>query len=80
MESSFCIPNFVLALYPGVWALLEGEASGYHNMLCITFVKETRFLLISDEELEMVDVPGFRSDTQTVYCGSVMGAQMLQVW
>jgi hypothetical protein len=48
-------------------------------MLCITFVNETRFLLMEGEELEMVDVPGFRSDAPTIWCGSIAGDQMLQV-
>lgn len=42
--------------FKGVWALKQSEELPYHNMLCITFVGETRFLLMSGEDLEMVEV------------------------
>ena len=49
------------------------------NMIVVSFVGQTRILMLSGEEVEETEVPGFDSDQQTFFCGNVAHNQILQV-
>ncbi|KAI0234301.1 DNA damage-binding protein 1 [Lamellibrachia satsuma] len=62
----------------GVWPLRVGSAT-YDNMLVLSFVGQTRVLLLSGEEVEETEVDGFDGNQQTFFCGNVAYNQLLQV-
>ncbi len=43
------------------------------------FVFVYRVLMLSGEEVEETELPGFDADQQTFYCGNVSHGQLLQV-
>lgn len=64
----------------GIWNLRGGSAAQYDKFLVVSFVNETRFLAITeDEELEDAEIAGFASNSRTIYCGNVMGDMAVQV-
>ncbi len=55
-------------------------ASDVHdNMLVLSFVGQTRVLMLNGEEVEETELPGFEGDQQSFYCGNVVHKQLLQV-
>ncbi|KAK2188211.1 hypothetical protein NP493_140g03066 [Ridgeia piscesae] len=62
----------------GVWPLRVGSEK-YDNMLVLSFVGQTRVLLLSGEEVEETEVDGFDGNQQTFFCGNVAFDQLLQV-
>ncbi|EDS40298.1 conserved hypothetical protein [Culex quinquefasciatus] len=64
----------------GMWALRVGiDDSPYDNTLVLSFVGHTRILMLSGEEVEETEIPGFLSDQQTFYCANVDFGQIIQV-
>mmetsp|Transcript_40860 Transcript_40860/g.102893 ORF Transcript_40860/g.102893 Transcript_40860/m.102893 type:complete len:1012 (-) Transcript_40860:694-3729(-) len=64
----------------GVWSMCANATPGaYHQFLCLTFIGITHFLALEDGEIGITSVPGFRTDTQTLYCGDACLNQMVQV-
>ena len=75
----------------GVWALRTGD--GRHNLLVVSFVDQTGFLAINNEEayahqcicdthraqLEGQQVAGAESGSATLHCGNVAHGQWVQV-
>ncbi len=49
------------------------------NILVISFVKETRVVMLRGEEVEATDLPGFDTSQQTLHCGNVRDDFILQV-
>ncbi|KAL1129243.1 hypothetical protein AAG570_013772 [Ranatra chinensis] len=63
----------------GIWALNVDSQSEHHNTMVLSFVGHTRVLMLSGEEVEETEIPGFLSDQQTMYCGSVDRNTILQI-
>lgn len=64
----------------GMWALRVGiDDSPFDNTLVLSFVGHTRILMLSGEEVEETEIPGFLSDQQTFYCANVDFGQIIQV-
>ena len=64
----------------GVWALRGSSADAHDSRLVLTFVGETRVLVINaSDELEEDELAGFDADAQTLFCGNVAGDQVVQV-
>ena len=51
----------------------------YDRLLVLSFVGQTRVLMLNGEEVEETEVPGFDADQQTFYCGNVVDSKILQV-
>ena len=65
----------------GLWSMKPSIQSEYDKYLVVSFVSETRFFSMEDEELEeLVDkkIEAFKSDVQTIYCGNIVGDQFIQ--
>eukprot|EP00898_Chlorokybus_atmophyticus_P002114 jgi/Chlat1/2903/Chrsp2S04662 len=64
----------------GMWSLRSSLMDAYDTYLVVTFITETHILAIdADEELADIEVPGFISDAQTLFCGNVLYDQIVQV-
>lgn len=64
----------------GIWSLRPSSTAQYDKFLVVSFVNETRFLAITGgEELEEAEIPGFSSESRTIYCGNVLGDMAVQV-
>ena len=48
-------------------------------MLVLSFVGQTRVLMLTGEEVEETELAGFDGDQQTFFCGNVLHSQILQV-
>ncbi|KAI8494230.1 DNA damage-binding protein 1 [Branchiostoma belcheri] len=62
----------------GIWPLCVDPNGTMDDTLVLAFVGQTRVLLLSGEEVEETELPGFE-DKQTFFCGNVMGGQLLQI-
>ena len=63
----------------GMWSLRISEDAIYDTFLVQSFIGETRILAIENEEMGEIEIPGFRSQQQTLYCSNVIGNMILQV-
>ncbi|XP_041969289.1 DNA damage-binding protein 1 [Aricia agestis] len=63
----------------GMWALTTTPDSPYHDTLVLSFVGQTRVLMLNGEEVEETEIKGFLSDRQTFFTGNVCYDQLLQV-
>lgn len=64
----------------GVWSLRSAFMDAHNAYLVLTFVGETRVLgLNADDELDEAELPGFDADAQTLWCGTLLHDQWLQV-
>ncbi|XP_014678579.1 PREDICTED: DNA damage-binding protein 1-like [Priapulus caudatus] len=63
----------------GVWPLRGASQSAVDTMLVLSFVGQTRVLMLSGEEVEETELPGFESCQQTFYCGNVCDNQIIQI-
>ncbi|XP_013398068.1 DNA damage-binding protein 1 isoform X2 [Lingula anatina] len=62
----------------GIWPLRVGSTD-YDNMLVLSFVGQTRVLMLSGEEVEETEIPGFDGNQQTYHCGNITGNQIVQI-
>ena len=64
----------------GLWSLSCLPGSSKHDTLLLSFVGQSLFLRLDGEEVsEIPEIPGFRSDEQTIFAGNVLNGQLLQV-
>ncbi|XP_076310101.1 LOW QUALITY PROTEIN: DNA damage-binding protein pic [Tachypleus tridentatus] len=63
----------------GIWPLKVDAATQYDNVLVLSFVGQTRILMLNGEEVEETELPGFDTSQQTFVCGNVKGQQIIQV-
>ncbi|XP_014225976.1 DNA damage-binding protein 1 [Trichogramma pretiosum] len=62
----------------GMWALKVANDT-YDNTIVLSFVGQTRILMLNGEELEETEISGFVADEQTFYTGNVTNTLILQV-
>ncbi|KAG5839933.1 hypothetical protein ANANG_G00210560 [Anguilla anguilla] len=88
----FCVPPrvcrnahlYALAfgrLHPQIrlWPLRSEAGRETDDMLVLSFVGQTRVLMLSGEEVEETELPGFVDNQQTFYCGNVTHQQLIQI-
>nr|CAG4642998.1 EOG090X00HD [Ilyocryptus agilis] len=67
----------------GIWALkmhMGGDGnSSLDDTVILSFVVQTRVLMLSGEEMEETEIPGLIADQQTFFCGNVGADAILQV-
>uniref|UniRef100_A0A3Q1JGU1 DNA damage-binding protein 1 n=1 Tax=Anabas testudineus TaxID=64144 RepID=A0A3Q1JGU1_ANATE len=63
----------------GLWPLRSEAGRETDDMLVLSFVGQTRVLMLSGEEVEETELPGFVDNQQTFYCGNVAHQQLIQV-
>jgi len=63
----------------GIWPLRVGQNVQYDNILVLSFVGQSRVLLISGEEVEETQIDGFDNSQQTFTCSNVCHNQIIQV-
>ncbi|CAG2121468.1 unnamed protein product, partial [Medioppia subpectinata] len=61
----------------GVWQLRV--SSELDNILVLSFVGQTKVLMLTGEEVEETELPGFDITQQTLFCGNVREDLLLQV-
>ncbi|GAB6033172.1 DNA damage-binding protein 1a [Chamberlinius hualienensis] len=66
-----------LAGIKGIWSLRVNSI--YDNTLVLSFVGQTRVLMLNGEEVEEADLPGFNNQYQTFHACNVTGNQLIQV-
>uniref|UniRef100_A0A8C1IF76 DNA damage-binding protein 1 n=1 Tax=Cyprinus carpio TaxID=7962 RepID=A0A8C1IF76_CYPCA len=64
----------------GLWPLRSESGRDTDDMLVLSFVGQTRVLMLSGEEVEETELPGFVDNQQTFFCGNVAHQQLIQVW
>ncbi|PVD33437.1 hypothetical protein C0Q70_04693 [Pomacea canaliculata] len=62
----------------GIWALKK-NSEVFDNLLVMSFVGQSRVLMLSGEEVEETELPGFDGDSQTFVCINITPDQMLQI-
>lgn len=62
----------------GIWSLRVNSPE-YDNMIVLSFVGQTRVLMLNGEEVEETELSGFESDQQTFLCANVVHNQLLQI-
>ncbi|XP_007885605.1 DNA damage-binding protein 1 isoform X1 [Callorhinchus milii] len=63
----------------GLWPLRSDSTRDTDDMLVLSFVGQTRVLMLNGEEVEETEMPGFVDDQQTFYCGNVAHQQLIQI-
>uniref|UniRef100_A0A8C2GK79 DNA damage-binding protein 1 n=1 Tax=Cyprinus carpio TaxID=7962 RepID=A0A8C2GK79_CYPCA len=63
----------------GLWPLRSESGRDTDDMLVLSFVGQTRVLMLSGEEVEETELPGFVDNQQTFFCGNVVHQQLIQV-
>ncbi|XP_063737946.1 DNA damage-binding protein 1 isoform X2 [Eleginops maclovinus] len=63
----------------GLWPLRSEAGKETDDMLVLSFVGQTRVLMLSGEEVEETELPGFVDNQQTFYCGNVAHQQLIQI-
>ncbi|XP_020332456.1 LOW QUALITY PROTEIN: DNA damage-binding protein 1-like [Oncorhynchus nerka] len=63
----------------GLWPLRSEAGRETDDMLVLSFVGQTRVLMLSGEEVEETELPGFVDNLQTFYCGNVAHQQLIQI-
>ncbi|KAG0427923.1 hypothetical protein HPB47_025067, partial [Ixodes persulcatus] len=63
----------------GIWPLRVNTDSSRDNTLVLSFVGQTRVLMLSGEEVEETELAGFDITQQTFFCGNVRNNQLIQV-
>uniref|UniRef100_A0A8C1WQ85 DNA damage-binding protein 1 n=1 Tax=Cyprinus carpio TaxID=7962 RepID=A0A8C1WQ85_CYPCA len=56
----------------GLWPLRSESGRDTDDMLVLSFVGQTRVLMLSGEEVEETELPGFVDNQQTFFCGNVV--------
>uniref|UniRef100_A0A672N1S9 DNA damage-binding protein 1 n=1 Tax=Sinocyclocheilus grahami TaxID=75366 RepID=A0A672N1S9_SINGR len=63
----------------GLWPLRSESGRDTDDMLVLSFVGQTRVLMLSGEEVEETELPGFVDNQQTFFCGNVVHQQLIQI-
>lgn len=63
----------------GLWPLRSDSHREMDNMLVLSFVGQTRVLMLNGEEVEETELTGFVDDQQTFFCGNVAHQQLIQI-
>ncbi|XP_061415888.1 DNA damage-binding protein 1 [Lethenteron reissneri] len=63
----------------GLWPLRSDPTRDLDDMLVLSFVGQTRVLMLNGEEVEETELPGFCDEQQTFYCGNVANEQLIQI-
>ncbi|XP_026143929.1 DNA damage-binding protein 1 isoform X2 [Carassius auratus] len=63
----------------GLWPLRSESGRNTDDMLVLSFVGQTRVLMLSGEEVEETELPGFVDNQQTFFCGNVAHQQLIQI-
>ncbi|XP_065126106.1 DNA damage-binding protein 1 [Paramisgurnus dabryanus] len=63
----------------GLWPLRSESGRDTDDMLVLSFVGQTRVLMLSGEEVEETELPGFVDNQQTFFCGNVAHQQLIQI-
>lgn len=63
----------------GLWPLRSESGRNTDDMLVLSFVGQTRVLMLSGEEVEETELPGFVDNQQTFFCGNVVHQQLIQI-
>uniref|UniRef100_A0AAY4BGX3 DNA damage-binding protein 1 n=1 Tax=Denticeps clupeoides TaxID=299321 RepID=A0AAY4BGX3_9TELE len=63
----------------GLWPLRSQAGRETDDMLVLSFVGQTRVLMLSGEEVEETELPGFVDNQQTFFCGNVAHQQLIQI-
>ncbi|KAK1784941.1 hypothetical protein P4O66_018374 [Electrophorus voltai] len=63
----------------GLWPLRSAAGRENDDMLVLSFVGQTRVLMLSGEEVEETELPGFVDNQQTFFCGNVAHQQLIQI-
>uniref|UniRef100_A0A8C5DCC9 DNA damage-binding protein 1 n=1 Tax=Gouania willdenowi TaxID=441366 RepID=A0A8C5DCC9_GOUWI len=63
----------------GLWPLRSEPGRETDDMLVLSFVGQTRVLMLSGEEVEETELQGFVDNQQTFYCGNVAHKQLIQI-
>lgn len=63
----------------GLWPLRSEAGRETDDMLVLSFVGQTRVLMLSGEEVEETELPGFVDNQQTFFCGNVAHQQLIQI-
>uniref|UniRef100_A0A914W414 DNA damage-binding protein 1 n=1 Tax=Plectus sambesii TaxID=2011161 RepID=A0A914W414_9BILA len=61
----------------GLFAFQKDSQDGFDNYLLVSFVGETRVLMLAGDELEETEIPGIVSDEQTLWAGSLSSPERL---
>eukprot|EP01100_Stratorugosa_tubuloviscum_P000474 TRINITY_DN1107_c0_g3_i1.p1 TRINITY_DN1107_c0_g3~~TRINITY_DN1107_c0_g3_i1.p1 ORF type:complete len:1090 (+),score=387.33 TRINITY_DN1107_c0_g3_i1:154-3423(+) len=67
---------------PGIKSLSAiriSTSSEFENLLVISFMAETKFLSVSDEEFELSELPTFSSDCTTILCQNTINNTIIQI-
>ncbi|XP_036440746.1 DNA damage-binding protein 1 [Colossoma macropomum] len=64
----------------GLWPLRSEAGRETDDMLVLSFVGQTRVLMLSGEEVEETELPGFVDNQQTFFCGNVAHQQLFRVY
>lgn len=63
----------------GLWPLRSESSRDTDDMLVLSFVGQTRVLMLSGEEVEETELQGFVDNQQTFFCGNVAHQQLIQI-
>ncbi|XP_071830754.1 DNA damage-binding protein 1-like [Apostichopus japonicus] len=63
----------------GIWPLKLNVDSGIDDILVLSFVGQTRVLMLNGEEVEETELGGFDGNQQSFYCGNVCLKQLIQI-
>ncbi|XP_041095766.1 DNA damage-binding protein 1 isoform X3 [Polyodon spathula] len=63
----------------GLWPLRSDASRDTDDMLVLSFVGQTRVLMLNGEEVEETELPGFVDNLQTFFCGNVAHKQLIQI-
>ncbi|KAA0714579.1 DNA damage-binding protein 1 DDB p127 subunit [Triplophysa tibetana] len=63
----------------GLWPLRSESGRDTDDMLVLSFVGQTRVLMLTGEEVEETELPGFVDNQQTFFCGNVAHQQLIQI-
>ncbi|XP_071476122.1 DNA damage-binding protein 1-like [Diadema antillarum] len=63
----------------GIWPLKVDVNSQFDDTLVLSFVGQTRVLMLNGEEVEETELPGFDGDHQSFFCGNVKYNQIIQI-
>ena len=69
-----------LGAITGVWSMHKHSGDQHHTYLCVSFPQQTLFLGMVDDELgELENTGALITDTKTLYCGTCIADQLVQV-
>uniref|UniRef100_A0A9L0TTK7 DNA damage-binding protein 1 n=1 Tax=Equus caballus TaxID=9796 RepID=A0A9L0TTK7_HORSE len=63
----------------GLWPLRSDPNRETDDTLVLSFVGQTRVLMLNGEEVEETELMGFVDDQQTFFCGNVAHQQLIQI-